>query len=277
MPSYSALGDSLFYEERGVGDPVVVLGGGPARHPDYLGGLGGLGRRFRLIAPHLRGVGRSPFPSDPSLGSWWSQAGDLEALRVHLGCERLTVLGHSAGTRIALAFAARFPGSLQRMVLVTPPGGDLVDAPTDIAAIRARRSSDPVYAAAMTAARQGPPVEGDDDRLTAWQRAIAPMSYATWGAPQHEHATVGRWSAEAARAYNVVEVPESYRSDLASVQAPVRVIAAAEDGVTGAAAPIAIAGLFPDGNSLTIQGAGHYPWVDQPDDFTAAAEGALRA
>jgi pimeloyl-ACP methyl ester carboxylesterase len=245
MPSYSALGDSLFYEERGVGDPVVVLGGGPARHPDYLGDLGGLGRRFRLIVPHLRGVGQSPFPSDPSLGSWWSQAG--------------------------------FPGSLQRMVLVTPPGGDLVDVPSDIGAIRARRSNEPEYEAALTAARQGPPVDGDDDRLTAWQRAIAPVSYATWGAPQQEHATVGRWSAEAARAYNVVEVPESYRSDLASVQAPVRVIAAAEDGVTGAAAPVAIAGLFPDGRSVTVQGAGHYPWVDQPVEFISAAEAALRA
>ncbi len=105
MPSYRSNDVHLHYDELGAGDPIVVLGGGPARHPDYLGDLGGLDHRHTLVVPHLRGTGESPFPDDPTLASWWSQAADMEALRQHLGIERLTVLGHSAGTRIALAWS----------------------------------------------------------------------------------------------------------------------------------------------------------------------------
>ncbi|MGT2425090.1 alpha/beta fold hydrolase [Amnibacterium kyonggiense] len=252
-----------------------MLGGGPARDPDYLGDLGGLAGRRTLVVPHLRGAGRTPLPGDPSRGSWWSQAGDVDALREHLGHERVTVLGHSAGTRIALAFAARFPGSLQRLVLVTPPAGDLVDVPSDVDAIRARRIGEPTYAAALAAARQGTPGTGDDDALTAWQRSIAPLSYAAWGPRQQEHATAGRWSAAAGRIYRTVDPPESFRADLAGVEAPVRIVAAAEDGVTGTAAPLALADLFRHGRAVALPEAGHYPWVDRPEDFLAAVGAAL--
>lgn len=277
MPSYPSHDVQLHYDERGAGDPIVVLGGGPARHPDYLGDLGGLDLRHMLVVPHLRGIGGSPFPDDPALASWWSQAADVEALRQHLGIERLTVLGHSAGTRIALAFAVRFPGSIRRVILVTPPAGDLVDVPTDIPEIRGRRQGDPAFAAALEQAKQGPPKGADDAGLTAWNQAIAPLSYARWEAPQQAHAQIGGWSVAAVGAYGTVDPPATFRADLAEVEAPVRVVAGAEDGVTGLVAPLALADRFRDGRGTALPGAGHYPWVDRPAEFLAAAEAALDA
>ena len=277
MPTYSSNGTELHYDERGTGDPVVVLGGGPARHPDYLGDLGGLDRHHTLAIPHLRGIGHSPLPADPTLASWWAQAADVEALREHLGLERLTVLGHSAGTLIALGFAARFPLSLARLVLVTPPAGDLTDVPTDIPDIRDRRDGDPAFAAALDRATQGPPKDADDAGLTAWNQAIAPLSYAGWAAPQQAHALIGGWSPAAVAAFGTVDPPATFRTDLAAVEAPVRVIAGAEDGVVGLDAPLALADLFRDGRGTAVPDAGHYPWIDRPAEFATAAEAALES
>ena len=274
MPSYSAQSDELHYDERGTGDRVVVLGGGPARHPDYLGDLGGVARQRTLVVPFLRGVRPSPFPEDTDLGSWWHQSADVEALRVHLGLGRVTVIGHSAGTRIALAYAARFPASLDRLVLIAPPASDLVAVASDVPEIR-RRHREPAFEAALAKAQQGPPAVADDDRLTMWQQAIAPLSYAEWGPAQQAHARIGSWSAAAVRVYGSVDPPGTFRADLAGVTAPVRVVAGAEDGITGLAGPLALAELFPDGLGSAVAGAGHYPWIDRPADFATAMEDAL--
>ncbi|MCA1654877.1 MAG: alpha/beta hydrolase [Pseudonocardiaceae bacterium] len=85
---------------------VVALAGGAGRQPSYLGDLAGL--PGELVAPPLRGVGEAPTPEDPEAGSLWRQAADLEALREHLGLARLALLGHSAGTRLASAYAAQY-------------------------------------------------------------------------------------------------------------------------------------------------------------------------
>ncbi len=276
MPTYtSSSGDDLQYDDRGDGAPVVVLGGGPARHPDYLGDLGGLADRVRLVVPHLRGIGGSPLPDDRTRASWWSQAEDVEALREHLGLATLTVMGHSAGCRIALAYAVRFPESLDRLVLVTPPAAGLVETADDLPAVRARRTGEPAYDQALATAMQGPPKDADDAALNAWQQAIAPLSYAQWEEPQQRHAATGPWSVGAVAAYDSVETPPTFATDLAWIAAPVRVITAGEDGVVGTAAPIALASVVPDGMVLHVEGAGHYPWVDRPEEFAAAAADAL--
>ena len=44
---------------------VIVLAGGPARHPVYMGDLAGFGENNRLVLPHLRGVGKSPAAQEP--------------------------------------------------------------------------------------------------------------------------------------------------------------------------------------------------------------------
>ena len=49
-----------------------------------------------------------------------SMAGDIELLREYLGLERFAaVLGHSNGGTIALGYAERFPGRLEKLVLVS--------------------------------------------------------------------------------------------------------------------------------------------------------------
>ncbi|SFU02863.1 alpha/beta hydrolase fold [Geodermatophilus amargosae] len=100
---------------RDDGPTLVVLAGGAAAHPAYLGDLAGLGERYRLVVPHLRGVGRSAHAAPASR---WEQADDVDRLRASLGLDRCTVVAHSAGTRLAVAHAARFPERVAALVLV---------------------------------------------------------------------------------------------------------------------------------------------------------------
>ncbi|WP_116952286.1 alpha/beta fold hydrolase [Jiangella endophytica] len=280
MPTYRADDHtSLHYDElagpAAAGPPIVVLAGGAARHPVYLGDLAGLADRHRLVIPHLRGVGESPAPAEPEAGSYWRQAADLEALRRHLGQDRLLVAGHSAGTRLAVAYAVQYPQRLAALLLVTPPSTQLVDTGPDAERIAARlRERDPAVAEAWAALTAGP--SGlDDEGFNAWQRQVAPAGYAHWRPAEQRHATEGRWDLPAGRAYFSVEPPADLAGRLASVTAPVLVVACTDDAMTGFAPVAALADRFPAGRRAVIEDCGHYPWVERPARFRAAVDAFL--
>lgn len=282
MPTYVASdGTQLHYDVRGDERPgqvaVIALAGGAARHPAYLGDLAGLADSFRLVVPHLRGVGRSPMPDPVEAGSAWRQAEDVEALRVHLGAARVVLVGHSAGTRLAIAYAAQFPRALAGLVLITPPTGYLVDEPSDAEPLIDARRGEPAFDAAVAALEGSPDLTGGDDAYNAWQQVGAPATYAAWGPVEQEHAAIGRWSLAAGRAYFSVATPSDLTERLGDVRAPVLVLAGAEDCTTGVAPVRAVARIFPAGRTVVLERCGHYPWVEQPVAFRGAVDPFLAA
>jgi pimeloyl-ACP methyl ester carboxylesterase len=126
MPRISVDGIVLSYEERGRGDPPVLLlhamgGSGRFMAPQ----LEALGRRRRTLAVDLRGHGGSDAPagdySTAILGD------DVARLCAALELRRPVVVGHSMGGMVALELAARYPdlpGALALLdaPVVTPPG-----------------------------------------------------------------------------------------------------------------------------------------------------------
>ncbi|MFB7753268.1 alpha/beta hydrolase, partial [Streptomyces sp. NPDC056121] len=67
MPAFTAPdGTRLAYHVAGEGEPLICLPGGPMRASAYLGDLGGLSKRRRLVLLDLRGTGDSEVPADPS-------------------------------------------------------------------------------------------------------------------------------------------------------------------------------------------------------------------
>lgn len=276
MPTFlGSDGAQLHYDDLHSGDSegllLIALAGGAARHPSYLGDLAALSERQHLIVPHLRGVGRSPLPDTVEVASFWRQAEDIERLRVHLGLEQVLLLGHSAGTRLAISYAAQFPGRVAGMVLLTPPAGYLVDVPSDADELIDSRRGEPAFDAALAAWTAGPDAD-DDAAFNAWQPQVAPLGYAAWGAAEQAHAAVGRYSFAANRAYFSADPPQDLAARLGEVTAPVLVVGGADDCITGIAPVLALATLFPAGESVMIERCGHYPWVEQPAAFRQAVD-----
>jgi pimeloyl-ACP methyl ester carboxylesterase len=272
MPTYQGDdGALLHYDVLGASSasPLVVLAGGAARHPEYLGDLAGLSEHHQLVVPHLRGVGRSSAADIGDMGSWWRQAADVDRLRACLGLNQCAVAGHSAGTRLAIAYAAQFPGRLAALLLITPPASYLVDVPSDAAALAAARMEEPPFAAAVAAQDAGPDTSSDQT-FNAWQQAIAPLCYARWDKATQAHARSGGYALAAARAFLSARPPADLASRLRKVRAPVLVIAGAQDAIAGVNPVVAIAGLFPNGRAAVIN-CGHTPWVEQPASFRDVA------
>lgn len=99
------------------GEPWLVLHGGPGSgcSPAMLAWFD-LGRD-RVVLPDQRGAGRSRPAGTLRRNTVTALLADLEALRARLGIAQWNVVGGSWGAALALAYAARFPEAVSRLVL----------------------------------------------------------------------------------------------------------------------------------------------------------------
>jgi proline iminopeptidase len=113
-------GVRLYTRRVGDGPPAVVLHGGPGAHHDYLlPQYDRLGRGRELLYYDQRGGGRSPVPRETPVG-WKEHVADLEALRIHWGFDRLTLLGYSWGGLLAVLYALEHRDRVEHLALVSP-------------------------------------------------------------------------------------------------------------------------------------------------------------
>lgn len=117
--SISIGGAQLEVDDRGSGDPVLLVQ--TALVADELRPLAGhlLRDGFRTVLPHRRGYGGSSPADGP--GSVPRDAADCAALLAALGIERADVVGLSYSCAVALQLAADAPERVRSLVLVEPP------------------------------------------------------------------------------------------------------------------------------------------------------------
>jgi len=129
-------GVRLFAIDVGRGHPIVFLHGGLADHRATLFRVGEVATSHRLLAPDLRGSGRSVYAGTLS---WDRLADDVDALLAHLRIERAVVGGTSMGSAVALRFGLRHPRRTSGLVLMSPvyPGKDRGLTEAQRAAMRA--------------------------------------------------------------------------------------------------------------------------------------------
>ncbi|MGA6172692.1 alpha/beta fold hydrolase [Streptomyces sp. NPDC012600] len=280
MPTFSAYDATpLAYHLVGEGEPLICLPGGPMRASAYLGDLGGLSAVRQLVLLDLRGTGDSAAPEDPSTYRCDRLVDDVEALREHLGADRVDVLAHSASADLALLYAARHPERLRTLALVTPStravgievtGQDLREA----AELRRDEPWYPRARAAQEALLAGGPF------AELWP-AVRPLTYGRWDAAAQAHAaaSAGQTNPEARDRYAGTGAfdPGATAAALRELAAPVLVLAGEHDGHPSPDRATELAALFPHAEYTVQRGAGHFPWLDDAGAFSRTVAAFLDA
>jgi pimeloyl-ACP methyl ester carboxylesterase len=274
MPTFTAPdGTTLAYHATGDGPPLVCLPGGPMQASVYLGDLGGLTAHRTLIRLDLRGTGDSATPEDPASYRCDRQVDDVEALRKELGLERLDLLAHSAGANLAALYTSRHPDRVARLALITPSVyavGIDITAEDRLGTARLRRE-ETWFASAYAALESIAEGRATGD---AWQ-AVAPFWFARWDeeAKAVRAAEDEQRNDEAAALYGSEGAfdPQATREALAGFAGRVLVLAGEIDVAGPRRAMSEYAGLFTDAEPVVQEGAAHFPWLDDPARFEAAA------
>ena len=120
---------SIYFDVDGVGlqlegpkqierpTAFLVHGGPGVDHTSGKARYGRLREKMQLVYFDHRGQGRSA-RGDPARYTLDENVEDMEALRRHLGLQRIVSMGTSYGGMVAMAHAARYPQSVSHLILI---------------------------------------------------------------------------------------------------------------------------------------------------------------
>jgi len=265
-------GVEIFERRVGEGPPVVVLHGGPGAHHDYLlPGFDRLGPGRTLIYYDQRGGGRSPVGRDVPVG-WREQVADLEALRGLWGLHRMTLAGYSWGGLLAMLYATEYPQRVERLALVSA-----APATRAARAVFEERFQARTLSPALQAARGELRTSGLRERdLQAYQRRLFELAVAGYF---HDPERVRELTPFRLTERTQKEVWASLgdydlRPALRALRIPSLVVHGDDDPIPVESARETALCL---GADLTVlKNCGHVPYVEAPEEFTAALDPFLR-
>lgn len=239
---------------EGSGDPLLYLHG-YERHPGAAGFLTRLAQRRRVLAPEQPGYGSST--GSDHFRDVHDVALYHRALLRSWGLDRVDVVGHSLGGMFAAELAAVAPDLVGRLVLVDAFGLWLDDVP----------APDPF---------------GPVDQVTAakWHGeppAQEPSNFVPDPAEPNGRVLFTAQNLGAATPFMWPIAERGLRRRLPHVAAPALVLHGASDGLLPVAYAEELARLLPNAELALIDGAGHYPMVEQEDEFVRVVEKFLDA
>ena len=110
-------GPALWWDERGSGEPLVLLHGGLSDSRFFSRNVPALAERFHVYTPDARGHGRSPDVPGPITAELLLR--DTVAFLTTVVGGPAHLAGHSLGGNTALHVALRHPGLVRRLVLIS--------------------------------------------------------------------------------------------------------------------------------------------------------------
>jgi pimeloyl-ACP methyl ester carboxylesterase/DNA-binding CsgD family transcriptional regulator len=256
-------GRRVAYELSGAGPPLVA----PAwwvshlevdrREERVARFWEGLARGFTLVRYDQLGVGLSDRilrEEDLALGH---EVALLEALADHLGLERMTLLGGSGGGAAAIAFAARWPERVERLLLygTFADGSEITTPPVREAIVGAVRAHWGLGSRMLADIFLGDAAGDEQERFARFQREAA--------------------TAETAAALLELIYRLDVRDELARVRAPAVVVHRRGDRAIPYRLGRELAAALPDATFVPLAGSAHFPWFDDADSVVRALRTGL--
>lgn len=118
MPEFEGEGVKLYYEDQGVGQPVVFVHGTVCDCRAWFAQTDALSSEFRTVAYSRRYARPNDRQGDVRDSSVQNNSADLEALIKGLNLDKVHLVGHSYGGFIAAYFANKHPDLLRSLTLV---------------------------------------------------------------------------------------------------------------------------------------------------------------
>jgi proline iminopeptidase len=261
-------GTRLYYETHGSGPPMLVMHGGLGwDHGYFRPWLDALGRDVELIYYDHRGNGRSEREVDWDAVDHATWVEDAEALRRHLGHEKILLLGHSYGGFLAQEYALRHPERLVGLILCsTSPA---LDYPDEIGA-NAQARGTPESLAGVAEMFAGP--VADNAAFRSLTERILPLYFhrydpAYLGAMFAEHA----YSAAAFnRAFGHCVPRFDTTARLGEIRVPTLLLSGGDDWIMPLEHSLGrLQAGIPGAEAHVLERSGHFPFVEETERFTA--------
>jgi proline iminopeptidase len=276
-------GTQLYYEIIGKGTPLFVLHGGPGNsHGYFLPYMEALSDEYQLFFYDQRGTGLSDGHLDLAAISIDQFVEDLEALRVAFGLEKISLMGHSWGAIVALAYALKYQAHLDHLILVdsTPVVNRFgIEFSKTIQERFQRLSPDAQHELTTTCTRPGeelsPEAIAECNQLEAQLKFYDPAKAATVDWAMEENTLKNSATVRALITSSFNRMQHDIDTQLPTVRVPTLIIHGDFDPIPLGSSEY-LHQHIPGSQIVLISQSGHFPFIEQPEQFVAALRAFLR-
>ncbi len=115
-------GTRLHYVSGGQGEPLILIPGYPETWWAYHKVMPLLASKYNVVVAEMRGMGSS----DKSVSGYdkKNMAKDIHELVKILGFEKVNIGGHDIGAHVAFSFAANYPETTSKLIILDTPHPD---------------------------------------------------------------------------------------------------------------------------------------------------------
>ncbi len=247
MPEFTFQGRRIHFLDEGRGLPVLLLHAFPLTAELFRPQIDALSSQCRIIAPDLRGFGKSDGGEGPTQMSDFAE--DALALLDHLGIESAVIGGVSMGGYITLALLQLDPSRVRALLLLDTQMG------ADDEAGKQRREE-----TARAVEERG---------MAVLEESLLPKLLAQPPDPELQKRVRGMIQANppkgAASANRGMALRADSRNILARFAGPVLIVVGAQDAITPREKAEDMASHLSSPRLVEISGAGHLASLEQPE------------
>lgn len=245
-------GGDIHVEERGQGQPLLMLHGLGAHIESMRPEIERLGELRRVIAIDSRGHGRSTRPEMYTLDDHVS---DVLGVMDGLGLDTADVMGTSMGSYVAQGVATRAPQRISKLVLVVPKASGTMSSV-------ARFIGE--HAAELEGKSDGEVLAFIGDRMFAPTTPPEVRALREQGVQRDMELGLTLTPAQFQAANRALEGFD-FRPALPDIKADTLVISGRHDPLNPPAEGEVIAGLIPRARMVVLERSGHLPGLEEPD------------
>lgn len=263
-------GVNIHYTSFGAGPPVLIINGGPGFSSE---GFIPLAKKiakegYQTILYDQRGTGQSFMDkTDSSTITMDLMVEDIEAIRLKMGMEEWTVLGHSFGGIMANHYAAAHPDRVKAMIASSSGGIDLALLENAQENLYSKLSQTELDSMRYW---RGQMRSGDNQVFARKQFArfmAAAYVYNRQFIPVvAERLTQGNLSLNRLVWQDLIRIQYDCKPKLGSFDKPVLIIQGKNDIIREDLAYTADS-VFSNSKLVFLDSCGHYGWLDQPDEY----------
>jgi pimeloyl-ACP methyl ester carboxylesterase len=254
---------TLHYATSGAGEPILLIPGLGLDYKYYRFGIPLLSRHLQVLAVDPRGIGRSTKSPPPYTVEAW--ADDFAVMIDKLAFGPIHVLGSSLGGSIALALAQRHPSKLKSLIVVG--GFSELDRATELnfrlrlRLIEKLGMSDEVadYMGLWTLTRKFINSDAGFATMRANQANIRANSAQSYSAFVE---ALLKWG----RCQPGQEREPKFTTLLDSIKTPTLVVTSDNDHLIPKELSDLIAARLAGAKLVVMPGAGHIPFMEQPEE-----------
>lgn len=259
-------GVKIWYKVSGKG-PVCIFpsaGWGPGSDL-YYDSMSELESLFTVVYVDTRGTGKS---DRPPLESYTTSniLSDLEAVHKQINADDIWLIGHSKGGAIVLNYAYQHRDDIKGIILINSSGR--INTPNEKKQqMVMAKQNEPWFAAASEYLTREPLDE--EDWITGI-RALIPMYFSTTDSflKSKEAMVKTSLSYEAYKGQNYWNDCENNLGHILSkIDIPVLIVVGMDDFICGPYVAKDLHFELKNSKLLPIKDAGHFPWMEQPDQF----------